>query len=152
MRISRLSSLRPRLLCAGAVLIIGALPLSGCTEVEETSSAGYEPAKLEPVKGNGEVQRVSFTPEGARRIGLQTAPVRSSGPRKVVPYAALIYDAKGKTYVYTSPRPLTFVREQVEVDRIGGRRVLLSDGPAAGTVVVTVGATEVYGTEYEVGH
>jgi hypothetical protein len=36
------------------------------------------------------------------------------------------------------------------VDRIEGDRVLLTDGPPAGTKVVTVGVTEVYGTELEV--
>jgi hypothetical protein len=29
---------------------------------------------------------------------------------------------------------------------------MLSDGPSAGTEVVTVGAAEVYGTEFEVAH
>ena len=36
------------------------------------------------------------------------------------------------------------------LDRIEGQRVYLSDGPPAGTAVVTVGATEVYGTELEI--
>jgi multidrug efflux pump subunit AcrA (membrane-fusion protein) len=70
--------------------------------------------------------------------------------RNVVPYAALIYDPEGKTYVYTSPKPLEYLREEVKVDRIEGDRVLVSRGPPAGTEVVTVGAAEVYGTELEV--
>jgi hypothetical protein len=35
--------------------------------------------------------------------------------------------------------------------RIDGDRAILSDGPAPGTEVVTVGAAELLGTEYEVG-
>lgn len=145
---------RAGLLSAGVTLAVAALPLSGCTEVETETATSYEPAKLEPVKGDGDLKRVIFTAEGARRTGLETAPVRSSGEHKVVPYAALIYDAEGKTYVFTSPAPLSFVRSAVQVRDIEGDRVLLSDGPPVGTEVVTVGAAEVYGTELEIagGH
>jgi len=52
--------------------------------------------------------------------------------------------------VYTTAKPLTFEREPVTVDRIEGNRVLLSDGPPAGTKVVTRGATEVYGAELDI--
>jgi ABC-type oligopeptide transport system substrate-binding subunit len=138
---------RPRRLAlAGLVVATAALPVAGCTEVETETATGYEPSTLEPVKGNKDVQRVTFTAEGARRVDLQTASVR----RNVVPYAALIYDPEGKTYVYTSPKPLEYLREEVKVDRIEGDRVLVSRGPPAGTEVVTVGAAEVYGTELEV--
>ena len=132
------------------MLATAALPIAGCTEVETETATGYEPSTLEPVKGNDDLQRVTFTEEGARRVDLQTAAVRRSGKHKVVPYAALIYDPEGKTYVYTSPKPLEYLRDEVKVDRIEDDRVLLSRGPPAGTEVVTVGAAEVYGTELEV--
>jgi hypothetical protein len=135
---------------AGLVLIAAALLLAGCTEVESESATGYEPSKLEPIKGSNGLQRVTFTAEGAERIGVRTAAVRQNGKRVTVPYAALLYDPDGKTYVYTSPKPLEYLREEVEVDRVEGDRVLLSDGPAAGIEVVTVGVAEVYGTELEV--
>jgi hypothetical protein len=67
-----------------------------------------------------------------------------------VPYAALLYDPEGKTYVYTSPRELRYVKKQVRVARIDGDRVVLTRGPPAGTPVVTVGVVEVYGTDLEV--
>jgi multidrug efflux pump subunit AcrA (membrane-fusion protein) len=76
--------------------------------------------------------------------------VGEEGSMDVVPYEALIYDPEGKTYVYVVTKPLSFQREEVEVDRIEGDRVLLSAGPAAGTKVVTVGAAEAYGTELEI--
>jgi hypothetical protein len=140
----------PKLALAGLVLAIAALPLAGCTEVETETATGYEPSTLEPVKGNEDLHLVTFTEEGAKRVDLQTAAVRRSGARKVVPYAALIYDPEGKTYVYTSPKRLEYLRDEVKVDRIEGDRVLLSRGPPVGTRVVTVGAAEVYGTELEV--
>jgi hypothetical protein len=135
---------------AGLVSIAAAIALGGCTEVETESATGYEPAALEPVKGSEDLQKVTFTAEGARRVGLETGEVSRSGKRLVVPYAALLYDPEGKTYVYASPKPLEYLRARVKVDRIEDGRVLLTDGPPAGTRVVTVGVTEVYGTELEV--
>lgn len=67
--------------------------------------------------------------------------------RKVVPYAAVLYGVNGETWVYTNPEALVFVREAIAVDYIEGDRVILSDGPAVGTPVVTVGAAELFGTE-----
>jgi hypothetical protein len=141
---------RPRLLALGVVLTIAGAPLSGCKEVEAETATGYVPAKLEPVEGKAGANRITFTAEGAERTGLQVAEVRRSGAQTVVPYAALIYDAQGKTYVYTSPAPRSFLREEVKVDHIDGDEVSLSAGPPVTTKVVTVGAAEVHGTELDV--
>ena len=132
------------------MLVVAALPFAGCTEVETESATGYEPSKLEPVKGDGDLQRVTFTAEGAKRVGLRTATVRRSGKQTVVPYAALLYDPQGKTYVYTSPRPLELLRAEVRVAASRAIAWSSSGGPPVGTEIVTVGATEVYGTELEV--
>jgi hypothetical protein len=72
--------------------------------------------------------------------------------RKVVPYSALIYDPHGQTWVYTGPKPRTFVRHKVEVDYIQGHVAVLKDGPPTGTVVASVGVAELYGTEFKLGH
>ncbi len=139
-----------RALGAGLAVIV-ALSLSACKEVESESAAGYEPAKLEPIKGKSEdFQRVTFTKEGAARTDVQTGKVSRSGGHKVIPYEALIYNDEAKTFTYVSPKPLTYERVPVTVDRIEGNRVQLSKGPAVGTKVVTVGATEVYGTELDI--
>jgi hypothetical protein len=135
--------------CAVPLLVAVALALGGCTEVETETATGYEPSKIEPVKGT-DLQRVTFTAEGAKRVGLETRTVVRHGKQKVVPYAALLYAPDGTTYVYTSPKALQYLRAQVKVARIEGNRVFLADGPPAGTEVVTVGAAEVYGTELEV--
>ena len=71
-----------------------------------------------------------------------------TGTRRVVPTSAVLYDAKGKTWVYTNPEPLVFVRHAVSIDYIDGDRAVLLDGPVSGTAVVTVGAAELLGTEY----
>jgi len=118
----------------------------GCTEVEAAAPHVHQPVHLEPVEGS-EAQRVIFDQRGAEQVSVQTAPVRRRGKHTVVPYAALIYDGQGATWVYTSPEPLTYLRAQVDVVHIEGGRVLLQDGPPVGTAVVTTGASEVYGAE-----
>ena len=85
-----------RVLAAGLV-VIAALSLSACKEVEEETAAGYEPRKLEPIKGKGEdFQRVTFTKEGAARTDVQTATVRRSGEHKVVPVRGADLQRRGQ--------------------------------------------------------
>jgi len=69
--------------------------------------------------------------------------------KMVVPYAAILYDTQGHTWVYTNPASLTFVRTPITVDNIEGGEAVLSAGPPPGSVVVTVGAEELYGSETE---
>jgi hypothetical protein len=87
-----------------------------------------------------------------QRVRVETPLAGSGGLRKVIPHSSLIYGAHGESWVYTSPEPLTYVRHPVVVDYVEGDLAVLSDGPPAGTEVVSVGAAEVYGTEFEVGH
>lgn len=68
-------------------------------------------------------------------------------PRKVAPYAAVLYGVHGETWVYTNPEPLVFVRQPILIDYIEDDLAILSDGPEAGTDVVTVGAAELFGAE-----
>ena len=66
-----------------------------------------------------------------------------------VPYASIIYDTDGATWVYLNPEPLTFVRHPVTVADIQGDQALLTDALPAGSAVVTVGVAELYGAESE---
>jgi hypothetical protein len=144
------------------LLVIAPFGLSACAQSlaldsEAASNAG--PARVEAITGT-DLSRVHLTPQAARRLDVQTATVQlapvSRGARaaqarqKTIPYAALLYDAQGAAFTYTSPAPLTYVRSPVSVRRITGRTAVLTKGPAAGTRVVTVGAAELVGTEYGV--
>jgi hypothetical protein len=135
-----------RLVAAAAALALG---LSACTEVEDATVDGYEPAKLVEVEGS-DFKHVTFTQEGADRTGLRIRKVTRRAGHVAVPYASVIYDGEGTSYVYVSPKPLTYRRAEVEIARVSGPRALLTAGPEPGTDVVTVGATEVYGTELEI--
>lgn len=120
---------------------------------DESTSESYQPSEIHEVDGLGGTQ-VTFTEDAAARVDLATATAREVDGRTVVPYAALIYDGQGASWVYTSTAPLTFLRAEVAVDRIEDGQVVLASGLRPGVEVVTVGATEVYGAELDIagGH
>ena len=137
--------------------LLVALPqLPACTQTSAEATGGVEPAKVEHIEGSDDLSRLTLTPRAVERLGIQTKPVLvgkvGNATRRVVPYGALLYDAKGDTWVYVNPAPLDYVREPVTVDHIEGDQAVLSNGPPAGTRVVSVGAAELYGTETGVGH
>lgn len=135
------------------ILVIACLQFAACA-----GSTGEEevvkPAKVEQIAGK-DVSRVILTAKAAQRLGIETTQIQntqvSGTTQMVVPYSAVIYDLHGNTWVYTNPNPLTYVRESIRVDRINGNLAVLSSGPPVGTVVVTVGAPELYGTEFGMG-
>jgi hypothetical protein len=131
---------------AAALLLAVPALAAGCggSGAEEESAP---PAVVEHVKGSDAV-RVRVTAEAAKRLGIATTAVRDTGGRLVIPYDALLYDPNGETWTYTNPAPLVYQRADVEVARIAGTSAVLSKGPAAGTRVVTEGATELWGVEY----
>lgn len=74
------------------------------------------------------------------------------GQAQVIPHSALLYAADGKTWVYTEESPLTFVRAPVDVAWIDGARVILKNGPPAGSAIVTTGSVELFGEDFGIGH
>jgi hypothetical protein len=131
-------------LIIGALLVTLLLTACGGTAEEDGAES---PAAVEQIKGS-ELNRITLTSEAAKRLDVQTKAARSDGERTVIPYAAVLYDPDGKTWTYTSPEHLVFVREDISVDRIDGDAAILAAGPSAGTAVVTVGADELWGVEY----
>lgn len=134
------------------VLVLTSLLLAGCGSrgIPVTGPAKVKPVALEPIEGS-ELQRLTLTEKAAQRIDLQTASVTTrtinGSSRDVMPYAALIYDTEGNTWVYTNPEPLKFVREPVDVDYITGDDVILAKRWSSKAPVVTVGVAELYGAE-----
>lgn len=141
------------LILAALALAGGALSLSGCADVTAAEAvAGPEPAVKEEI-GDTEFHTLTLTPEAVERLGLTTVEVEAGdGGGTTVPYAAVIYDHDGDTWVYTEPEPEVFVRAAIVVDRIDGDTAYLSEGPEPGTSVVTLGAAELYGAEFDTAH
>lgn len=131
-----------------AVLLVLPLPLAACGG--DSEQAVEESVVVEQV-GTSELSRVTLTEKAAQRLDIQTAAVVQTGKGTIIPYAAVIYSPSGETWTYVNPEGLTFVREAIVVDRIDGDEALLTEGPAAGTKVATVGVQELYGAETGVG-
>jgi hypothetical protein len=129
------------------MVIFLALPLSACAPAaapeEET-----KPVTLEPVTGT-DLNRITLTEEAAKRLDVQTAEVHEADGKMAVPYASILYEANGNTWVYVNVAPLVFVRQAIVIDSINGDEAILSKGPDSGSTVVTVGAAELYGSESE---
>jgi hypothetical protein len=123
------------------VLLAGLL-LSACGGQVPVTGEKVAPSKLEPIDGS-ELQRVILTDKAAERLGIET--VKSSGNE--VPYAAVIYDIEGNTWIYTNPAPLTYLRAPIVIDHIEGDTAFLSEGLGSELTVVTVGVAELWGTE-----
>jgi hypothetical protein len=167
--------------CSGrwmvALPIVAGLQLSAC-QVKPSGAGHVAPAHIERIEGT-DLSRITLTPKAAERLGIEIAsvqalmtqagdvasnanngartarsvrPTASSSARTVVPYAAVLYDAHGDAWVYTSPAERVFVRHPIKIDYIDGDRAVLSEGAAVGTAVVILGAAELFGAEFEVGH
>jgi hypothetical protein len=139
-----------------AAALLAALVVAGCgnaAKFDNEAASDEGPSRLEPVKGS-DFPRVVLTAQAARRIGITMSQVRATAARErdpaVIPYAAIIYDAEGHAFTYTSPSRLTYVRTPIRVARAVGPFAILSAGPPPGTRVVTVGAQELLGVEYGV--
>jgi outer membrane lipoprotein-sorting protein len=126
-------------------LVVLGLALSACGGSSDTA-APVEPAKLAKLAGG--VSQITLTADAAKRIDVKTAAVESDGGNTVIPYSAVLYDPDGATWTYTNPKKLVFVRADITVKSIAGDRAILTKGPAPGTAVVTLGATELWGVEY----
>ena len=113
--------------------------------LREEQTAGYGDGSVYYALDKGQILLIGQRP----RVQL---PLKGSGAiRLTVPYGAVLYDASGRTWVYTNPEGRVYVRASIKVDYIDGDVAVLQEGPAAGTQVVAVGASELYGTEVGVG-
>ena len=137
----------PRRRWTVVIPICAALFLPGCRDLATEEEVGYEPASVEEIKGS-DLSRVVLKEDAARRIGLDTVPTTSRGGRTVVPESAIWVDVNGDEWVYTNPETLVFVRAQVVVSRYDDGLAYLSDGPAPGTEVASVGVPELIGSEF----
>jgi hypothetical protein len=130
----------------GVLVLVGALGLTACGGGSDTTSESG-PYHIEEVSGSDH-GRIVLTAKAAKRLEIRTAAVQAGeGDKTVIPYAAVLYEPDGKTYAYVSPKPLTFVREPIVVERIDGNQAVLTSGPELGTKVATVGVAELYGAE-----
>jgi hypothetical protein len=130
------------------------LILAGCggatAQVEQPQST------LKQVAGSS-LPQVQLTEKAMQRLGITTVPVRAAtatqsgqGGRTVIPYSAVVYDNDGSTWTYVNTAARSFLRRGITIRIIDGTTAILARGPAVGTPVVTVGAPQLLGAEYDI--
>jgi len=129
-----------------------ALPLAACSD--EPTAIKTVPYELVADESD-DINTVVLTQRASERLIMETAPVLEQtvdgGTRLTVPYAAIIYDTSGDTWVYAHPEPLSYRRAPITIDYIEGDLVVLEDGPEPGTEVAVTSVAELYGTDTGVG-
>jgi hypothetical protein len=133
-----------------ATLVCTALIVTGCGGSTSASDEASGPATVYEIEGS-DVSRVELTAKAAERLDIQTATVTQDGGRMVIPYSAVLYSPTGETWAYVSDKPLSFIREEIVVDRIEGDIAVLTKGPKRGAKVATLGVAELYGAESGLG-
>jgi hypothetical protein len=140
----------PKYLSVAGLVIGAAAILAGCAAA---TPAETPPALIKPVAGS-QIPQLQLTERAIQRLGIVTQPVRQTRAgqpaHEVIPYSAVVYDHDGSTWTYVNTAARTYEREPITVTDIDGQVALLSAGPTAGTPVVTVGAAELLGTEYNI--
>jgi hypothetical protein len=137
----------PMALVAGLVAQPGRSPVSAAE-----AAPHVRPILIEVVQG-APGKRLTLTQRAAQRLDIQTGTVeRDQVGSLVAPYAAIVYDNTGQSWVYTNPSGLVFMRHKVAVQRIAGETAILGEGPAIGTRIVTVGVPQLYGAEKGIGN
>jgi hypothetical protein len=133
--------------------LVAAFALTGCSASGEAlGEASNAAATLHKVDGS-DFDQVTLSSTAYQRLGVRTTavrPARAATAGKatlVVPSAALLFDAEGKTWVYVQTEPRSFLRTSVTLDRVAGNTAYLTDGPKVGTIVATVGVPELFGAE-----
>ena len=90
-------------------------------------------------------------PGGELRPGQSvniTLSLQSEEESLVVPWAAVLHDIHGGTWVYERTAPLVYMRKRVQVRHVVAGFGVLASGPRVGSEVVTDGAAELFGTEF----
>ncbi len=143
---------RPRWPLALPAIAAVALPLAACSD--EPTAIKTVPYELVADEVD-DINTVVLTQRASERLVMATAPVLEQtvdgSMRLTVPYAAIIYDTIGDTWVYAHPEPLSYRRTPITIDYIEGDLVVLTDGPEPGTEVAIASVAELYGTDTGVG-
>jgi RND family efflux transporter MFP subunit len=84
------------------------------------------------------------------RVSVQL-PLTAREKGLTIPYSAVVYDIHGATWVYEDLGDGVYARRRVEVARHAGDKVEVARGLSPGVRVVSVGAAELFGTEFGAG-
>jgi RND family efflux transporter MFP subunit len=123
---------------------------AGPGEATQKASRATAPPSANPAAGTVDLfydldnRTPRYSPN--QRVGV-TLLLKTEPDSLVVPWAAVIHDVHGGTWVYEHTAERTFTRRRIVVQYVLADAAVLAAGPAPGTPVVTAGAAELFGTE-----
>lgn len=140
-----------------AALVLLGLALVGCSRSEDLGEASDTAARVTKVAG--EASRVTLTRPAQTALGIRTQRVQEVPPGdagvspavQAIPYSAVLYDARGRTWAFTVTGPRTYQRSPITLDHVAEDVAYLRQSLPSSASVVTVGAPELLGAEEGVG-
>jgi multidrug efflux pump subunit AcrA (membrane-fusion protein) len=136
-------------------LALACLSLASCRKLSEDEKPEQTAAAVihQEDKNPDQPTVITLTEDARQRVDVHTAPIDQTeiaGKKQIaMPFAALLYSPDGATWTFVNEKPLTYVRQRIEIGPIVGDKVVITKGPAPGAQVVTVGASLLYGAEHE---
>ena len=138
---------------AKAEASIGALK-GGSNRTPRKATPISAPPSADPISATVDlyftIKNTDGTLHPGERIGV-TLPLKVETESLVVPWAAVLHDIHGTTWVYQKTAESVFRRRRVLVRYTTGDLAVLAAGPEVGTEVVVDGAAELFGTEFGTG-
>lgn len=131
-------------------LAAGVKPLGDAKAAPLSAKPVAAPPSSAPAAGTldlfYEVDAAAFA--AGQRVQLDMALKGTETPRLVLPWSAVLFDPQGGAWVYEQTAPQTFTHRRVSILRVAGTDAVLEAGPAAGAIIVTAGAAELFGAEF----
>lgn len=109
------------------------------------------PPTADPIASTADLYYALPNADGAWRPGQRvgvTLSARTQDRSLAVPWSAVLHDIQGGTWVYENTATHTFIRRAVEVRYVAGAWAVLGRAPNVGAKIVTVGAAELFSTEF----
>ena len=133
--------------------LVGSLAGSGDRESRPAKPVAAPPS-ADPLSSTADLYYEIDNGQGDLRRGERVGvslPLRSESENLVVPWAAVLHDIHGGTWVYMRIEPLVYQRSRIQVQRALDDLAVLASGPAVGSNIVVDGAAELFGTEFGIG-
>jgi RND family efflux transporter MFP subunit len=115
-----------------------------------TAAPVAAPPSANPLAATVDLFYEMSNPDGklfpGQRLGV-SLPLADARESLTVPWAAVVFDIHGGTWVYEQLGPRRYARRRVVVSHTAGPDAVLSSGPPAGTEVVTAGVQQLFGAE-----
>lgn len=112
------------------------------------------PPTADPLAAAGDLYFEVDNSAGGLRPGEKLAvslPLKAQGEALVAPLGSVLYDANGGAWLYVKTGDHKYTRRHIEIARVLDGMAVLAKGPAAGSLSVTAGSAELFGTEFGAG-